>query len=100
MFFPRLHLHRSPAPLFGGAPGPATPVAVHRFVNPSALYDPAPNGYSHVAIAEGALLQILMPLATAVGGAVFFREHFFPHELLGAGLILAGSAFIAVRRSS
>lgn len=61
MFFPRLLLHRSPAPFFGAAPpGPATPVAVHRFVNPSALYDPAPNGYSHVAIAEGALRQVFV----------------------------------------
>lgn len=56
--------------------------------------------FRDLPIAEGALLQILMPLATAVGGAVFFGEHFFPHELLGAGLILAGSAFTAVRRST
>lgn len=30
-------------------------MAVHRFMNPPGLYDPAPNGYSHVALAEGAL---------------------------------------------
>ncbi|MDA7416981.1 Rid family hydrolase [Xenophilus arseniciresistens] len=33
----------------------STPVPMHRFINPPGLYDPAPNGYSHVAMAEGAL---------------------------------------------
>nr|WP_225785322.1 Rid family hydrolase [Xenophilus sp. Marseille-Q4582] len=33
----------------------APPAAVHRFINPAGLYDPAPHGYSHVALAEGAL---------------------------------------------
>ncbi|RYF71224.1 MAG: hypothetical protein EOO29_30425, partial [Comamonadaceae bacterium] len=64
MFFPRIPLHRSEHLFIGlsaAAPSPVAPVptnaasAVHRFVNPAGLYDPAPNGYSHVAMAEGKL---------------------------------------------
>jgi hypothetical protein len=28
------------------------------FINPPGLYDPRPNGYSHVAIADGMLFEI------------------------------------------
>ena len=34
-----------------------------------------------------------MPLGITVGGVVFFNEHFAPHELIGGGLILAGTIF-------
>lgn len=61
MFFPRLYLHRSQLlPFSVVAPAPAAPAAAHRFVNPAGLYDPAPHGYSHVAIAEGALRQVFV----------------------------------------
>lgn len=49
-------------------------------------------------VAEGSLLQMLVPLGTAVGGVVFFSEHFALYELVGAGLILGGTAFTALRR--
>jgi enamine deaminase RidA (YjgF/YER057c/UK114 family) len=29
----------------------SAPTAPHRFINPQGLYDPAPNGYSHVVVA-------------------------------------------------
>ena len=37
-------------------------------------------------------------VAVAVGSAVFFHEHFALHEIAGAALILAGTAFTALRR--
>ena len=49
-------------------------------------------------VAEGSLLQMLTPLGVALGSVVFFQEHFAPHELAGAALILAGCAFTALRR--
>lgn len=55
-------------------------------------------GFLHLPVAEGALLQMLVPLGVAVGGVVFFHEHFAPHELVGAALILGGTAVTALRR--
>lgn len=54
--------------------------------------------FRDLPVAEGSLIQMLMPLGVAVGGVVFFHEHFAPHELAGAALILAGIAFTALRR--
>ena len=54
--------------------------------------------FRDLPVAEGSLLQMLVPLGIALGGAVFFSEHFSPHELAGAALILAGTAFTALRR--
>jgi drug/metabolite transporter (DMT)-like permease len=56
------------------------------------------RAFRDLPVAEGSLLQMLVPLGTALGGWIFFREHFAPHELAGAALILAGTAFIAWRR--
>jgi len=53
------------------------------------------RAFRDLSVAEGSLLQMLVPLGVALGGAVFFHEHFAPHELLGAALILAGTAFTA-----
>ncbi|MEO5958411.1 MAG: DMT family transporter [Opitutaceae bacterium] len=49
-------------------------------------------------VAEGSLLQMLVPLGIAGGGVLFFRERFALHDLLGAALILAGTGFTALRR--
>jgi drug/metabolite transporter (DMT)-like permease len=49
-------------------------------------------------VAEGSLMQILVPLGIAAGGAVFFHERFTLHELAGAALILGGTAFTALRQ--
>ena len=57
-------------------------------------------GFRDLPVGEGSLLQMLVPLGIAVGGVVFFREHFLPHELFGAALILAGSALPAWRREA
>ncbi|MBL9188582.1 MAG: DMT family transporter [Opitutaceae bacterium] len=56
------------------------------------------GGFRDLPVAEGSLLQMLVPLGIAAGGAVFFSERFAAHELIGAGLILGGTVFTAVRR--
>ena len=56
------------------------------------------RAFRDLPVAEGSLLQMLVPLGIAVGGVAFFSEHFASHELIGAVLILGGSAFTAVRR--
>ena len=56
------------------------------------------RAFRDLPVAEGSLLQMLVPLGIAVGGAVFFAERFAPHEIAGAALILAGTAFTALRR--
>lgn len=55
-------------------------------------------GFRHLSVAEGSLLQMLVPLGIAAGGYVFFQEYFHPYELLGAALIVAGTMFTMVRR--
>lgn len=56
------------------------------------------RGFRELPVAEGSLLQMLVPLGIAAGGAAFFGERFTPHELIGAALILGGTAFTALRR--
>lgn len=56
------------------------------------------RAFRDLPVAEGSLLQMLVPLGIAAGGVVFFHEHFTPHELIGAALILAGTAFTAINR--
>jgi drug/metabolite transporter (DMT)-like permease len=55
------------------------------------------RAFRDLPVAEGSLLQMLVPLGIAVGGVLFFGEHFRPHELVGAALILFGTAFTARR---
>lgn len=54
--------------------------------------------FRDLPVAEGSLLQMLVPLGIAVGGVVFFGEHFAPQELAGAALILVGTAITAAKR--
>ena len=54
--------------------------------------------FRDLPVAEGSLLQMLVPLGIAAGGMALFGERFAAHELLGAALILAGTAVTAVRR--
>lgn len=49
------------------------------------------HAYRHLEVAEGALLQTLVPLGIAAGGMLFFGEHFGASELLGGLLIVGGS---------
>ncbi|MBA3849903.1 MAG: hypothetical protein C0502_07890 [Opitutus sp.] len=58
------------------------------------------RAFRDLPVAEGSLIQMLVPLGIAAGGVFFFGEHFAPPELLGAALILAGCAFIAFRRDA
>ena len=56
------------------------------------------RSFRDLPVAEGSLLQMLVPLGIAVGGVIFFGERFASHELIGAALILGGTTFTAVRR--
>lgn len=56
------------------------------------------RAFRDLPVAEGSLLQMLVPLGVAAGSAAFFHERFSLSELGGAALILAGTAFTALRR--
>ena len=56
------------------------------------------NSFRHLAVGEGALIQMLVPLGVATGGILFYQEHFAVHEFIGAGLILIGTTIPALRR--
>jgi len=56
------------------------------------------HAFRALPVAEGSLIQMLTPLGVAFGGALFFHERFSLHELAGAALVLAGTAFTALRR--
>lgn len=56
------------------------------------------RAFRDLPVAEGSLLQMLVPLGVALGSVLFFHEHFAAHELAGAALILAGCTFTALRR--
>lgn len=56
------------------------------------------RAFRDLSVAEGSLLQMLVPVGIAVGGVLFFHEEFTPHELIGAALILGGTTFIALRQ--
>jgi drug/metabolite transporter (DMT)-like permease len=56
------------------------------------------GAFRHLPVGEGSLLQMLVPLGIACGGVLFFAEHFASHELIGAALILGGTALPAWRR--
>lgn len=49
------------------------------------------QAFRDLSVAEGSLLQMLVPLGIAVGGVVFFNEHFSTMEIFGGLLILAGT---------
>ncbi|OHE84721.1 MAG: hypothetical protein A3G75_11475 [Verrucomicrobia bacterium RIFCSPLOWO2_12_FULL_64_8] len=58
------------------------------------------RAFRDLPVAEGSLLQMLVPLGTAAGGIMFFGERFTPHEAAGAALILAGTTYTAVRAAT
>lgn len=58
------------------------------------------RAYRDLPVAEGTLLQMLVPTGTALGGVLFFHEHFTPHDILGAALILGGTGFAAFRKAA
>jgi drug/metabolite transporter (DMT)-like permease len=58
------------------------------------------RAFRDLPVAEGSLIQMLVPLGIAAGGAVFFHERFRVHELVGAALILGGTSYTAVRHAT
>jgi drug/metabolite transporter (DMT)-like permease len=56
------------------------------------------RAFRDLSVAEGSLLQMLVPLGIAAGGIVFFHEHFTTAELLGAAFILLGTAAPAYQK--
>ncbi len=56
------------------------------------------RAFRDLPVTEGSLLQMLVPIGIAIGGATFFAERFTHQELAGAALILAGTAFTSLRR--
>lgn len=58
------------------------------------------RAFRDLPVAEGSLIQMLVPLGIAAGGMVFFGERFSGQEMVGAALILGGTAFTAVRNAT
>ena len=56
------------------------------------------RAFRDLSVAEGSLMQILVPLGIATGGVLFFSERFTLHELVGGALILGGTAVTALRQ--
>lgn len=56
------------------------------------------RAFRDLPVAEGSLIQMLVPVGVAAGGMFFFKEHFSLAEVLGAALVLGGTAFTALRR--
>jgi drug/metabolite transporter (DMT)-like permease len=56
------------------------------------------GAFRHLPVGEGSLMQMLVPLGIACGGVLFFAEDFARHELIGAALILGGTALPALWR--
>ena len=56
------------------------------------------RAFRDLSVAEGSLLQMIVPLGIAVGEAVLFGARFTGAELAGAALILLGSSLPALRR--
>jgi len=50
------------------------------------------QAFRDLSVAEGSLLQMLVPLGIAIGGVALFGEHFTALELLGGALIMTGAA--------
>jgi drug/metabolite transporter (DMT)-like permease len=53
--------------------------------------------FRHLPAGEGSLWQMLVPVGVAIGGWLFFHERFSAPELVGAALILTGTAWSARR---
>ncbi len=58
------------------------------------------RAFRDLPVAEGSLIQMLVPLGIALGGFVFFQEHFTVQEMAGAALILGGTSYTAVRNAT
>jgi drug/metabolite transporter (DMT)-like permease len=55
------------------------------------------QAFRDLSVAEGSLLQMFLPLGVAAGGFLFYGERLTRIELIGAALIIAGTAVSALR---
>ncbi|MBL9175592.1 MAG: DMT family transporter [Verrucomicrobiales bacterium] len=55
------------------------------------------RAYRDLDVAEGTLLQMLVPVGVALGGSLLFQEHLSVRELAGGVLILLGTGVTAFR---
>jgi drug/metabolite transporter (DMT)-like permease len=58
------------------------------------------RAFRDLPVAEGSLIQMLVPLGIALGGMVFFGERFSVHEFIGAALILGGTVYTSFRSAT
>lgn len=84
------------APLSAGAWGVMLLIGLSAGVGQLAMT----RAFRDLPVAEGSLIQMLVPLGTALGGMLFFHEHFTPHEMIGAALILGGTTYTVVRNAT
>lgn len=56
------------------------------------------RAFREMPVAQGTLIQTLVPVGVAAGGLIFFGEHLSTDELTGGALILAGTTLTALRR--
>ena len=56
------------------------------------------RAYQFMSVSRGSSLQMLLPLATAVGGFAFFGESFHPLEIAGAMLTLLATWRVVASR--
>ena len=55
------------------------------------------RAFRDLPVAEGSLIQMLVPLGIAAGGFLFFGEKFTAQDVAGAALVLGGAAFTALK---
>ncbi len=58
------------------------------------------NAFRALTVAEGSLIQSLIPVGVTLGGVLIFHERFHTAELIGAALILGGTLLPAWQRRS
>ncbi len=56
------------------------------------------RAFRELPVAEGSMVQMLVPIGVSLGGFAFFGEGFSVRELAGAALILVGTGFASVPR--
>lgn len=56
------------------------------------------RAFRDLPVAQGSLMQIFVPVGIAIGGVVFFHEHFAVHDIIGAALIIGGTVFTLLKR--
>lgn len=79
-----------PASAWGGLAAAAVIVTIAQLVMTRA--------YQFMSVSRGSSLQMLLPLATALGGFLFFGESFHPLEIAGASLTLLATWRVVMAR--